>query len=276
MAFLKTITAAGIMSAALSVGAHAADFDQPYGDDAASFGGIVGNVDGTFAKTDNDVADMKSWSLRGSVNAAVGGGFNLQADLSYGKHDFDLAGDGSALYGTLHGYYRPDETYAIGAFLHGSKSDLDALGGIDLLETRMAGLEAAWFGESATFYAQGGYGKTDIVGLDADHVMGRLGVRYFLTDNVRVDAEGTANQLSTDFGDIDMASAQALLNYRPDGLPVSVYGGYRKDWIERENAAKLDSQSILAGLRFHFGSNSLREEERTGPVWSANPALHAY
>ncbi|MFC5991806.1 hypothetical protein [Limoniibacter endophyticus] len=279
MIFVKGILAAGITAAAIGGSAHAADYDRPifYPETNGGLSGMTGNVEGALAKSENDLLDSRNWSIRGSVNARVSGGLNIQGDLGYGKHDFDFIGDGSSYYGTLHGYYRPEEVFAVGAFIHGAKTDLDALGSADLLETRMAGLEVAWFSDAATFYAQGGYGKTDLLGLDADHLMGRLGIRYFLADNIRIDAEGTVNRLSTDIGDIDHASAKALLNYRPDGLPVSVYGGYRKDWLEPKSGGaspgSTDSQSILAGLRFHFGSDSLKEEERNGPIWSSAPIL---
>ncbi|MBB5045268.1 hypothetical protein HNQ66_004705, partial [Shinella fusca] len=67
------------------------------------------------------------------------------------------------------------------------------------------------------------------------------------------------------------------INYRPESVPVTVFSGYRFDQIEPSmSGASLghaNVSTIFAGLRFSFGSSSLKDEERNGPVWTASSLL---
>lgn len=55
-------------------------------------------------------------------------------------------------------------------------------------------------------------------------------------------------------------------------MPISIFAGYRYDeWepsVSGYSAGSEKNHSVLAGLRYHFGSGSLKDEERSGPVWS--------
>lgn len=258
-------------------------YDEGY-DDPTAQGAITGNLEGSFnkGKTDLFSIDNKTWALRGAVNYDAGGGLNIQGDIDYGRTNVENF-DFDRMAGTGHVYYRPTQDYAIGAFGQMSRFSTDyfdrfIIPGLDTHVTdKVGGLEAAVFSDAATFYGQIGYGKASWMSYDADHLMGRLGFRYFVTDNIRFDMEGAAHRLSYMNVDLDANTLKTVVNYRPDGTPVSVFAGYRYDeWKPSLSGVELGKEknhSILAGLRFHFGSASLKDEEKSGPVWSSMSLL---
>ncbi len=247
-------------------------------------GGFAGYVEGSFNKGTTDIFDLdnQSWALRGSANYDAGNGLNIQGDIDYRRtdvEDFDF----KQLSGTGHVYLRPTQDYAVGVFGQLSRigPDLFDNTGVTNLNSdvtdKMAGIEAAWFNEIGTAYGQLGYGQASWTGDDADHLMGRLGYRYFMADNVRIDVEGALHRLSYADLDLDLRTFKAVANYRPDIIPASLFVGYRYDeWepsVSGISIGKEKNHSILAGLRYHFGSASLKDEERSGPIWSTTSLL---
>lgn len=285
----------GVVS--LAGAAMGADMDSPiigssagtvyvddYGAGQDMAGRFSGNVEGSFSQGKSDTFDLdnRTWALRGTVNYEIDGGFNIQGDADYGRtdvEDFDF----DRLSGTVHGYYRPVEDYAFGAFFQASRygmdffDDLGIAGVDDTVSDRIGGIEAAYFNDLATVYGQIGYGKASWSGESADHYMGRLGVRYFVTDNIRLDVEGALHRFSYADADLDARTFKAVANYRADAMPFSVFAGYRFDeWEVDVSGSSLGSEknhSVLAGLRFHFGSTSLKDEEKSGPIWSSTSLL---
>lgn len=256
---------------------------EPVGESAAETR-LRGNIEAYYSrgKTSEGDLDNQTWALRGAVNYDAGNGFNLQGDADYGRssvEDFDF----NRLSGTAHAYYRPATDYAVGLFGQLGRYGTDyfnglGIGGVDdSLTDKMVGLEAAWFADEASFYIQGGYGKASWTGEDADHLMGRLGARLFLTDNIRFDVEGALHRFSYANTDLDAQTFRTAINYRPDSMPVSVFAGYRYDhWESSVSGLSLGSEannSVFAGLRYHFGSGSLKDEETSGPVWSTTSLL---
>lgn len=247
------------------------------------FGGVAGFVDTYYSRSTSEDADFDSntWGLRGSINAGASGA-NAQLDGSVGWVDQD-GGEATQYSGTAHLYYRPQMDYAVGAFAHLAKTDtvVYGLGGTSDVETKdyLFGAEAGWFTDLASFTLQGGFGKLDADGTEANHLLVGLGMNYFLSDNIRFDSGLNYHRLDVEDLDttIDVVSLQTTLNYRADDLPVSIYGGYRLDHLTPEVAGvKLDSAStntFLVGLKGHFGSNSLKDEMRNGPIWTAPTLL---
>lgn len=249
---------------------------------AQPFGGVAGFVDTYYGRTSSDDLDINSntWGLRGSINGGAGG-VNLQLDGAVGWMD-DAGGQMKQYSGTAHLYYRPQSDYAVGGFAHVAKSDssIYGLGAVDT-ETKdyLFGAEAGWFTDQAGFTLQGGFGKTDFDGVEANHMLVGLGMNYFLSDNIRFDGGLAYHKLDASDLDtkLDVVSFETTLNYRLDSLPVSIYGGYRLDHVTPEVAGtKFDGVStntFLVGVKGHFGSNSLRDEMMNGPIWS-NPTLY--
>ena len=285
----------GLMLVGVSAsGANAAEMDRPltafppeevvYIDQTTTAANpFTGNVEASFngGKTDLSDLDNQTWALRGALNYAFGGGLNVQADVDWGQTHID-DGDLDRVSGTGHIYYRPVEDDAVGAFngpRHGT-GYFDALGtgsfGDDDITDTIAGIEGAYFNDLATFYGGAGYGQADFSGIDVDHLMGRMGVRYFLTDNLRFDVEGQLHRFSEDEAELDARSFKTVINFRPESLPTTFFAGYRYDeWepsISDVSLGKEKNHSLLAGVKFSFGSNSLKDE-RNGPIWSTTSLL---
>ncbi|MGX5719839.1 hypothetical protein [Shinella zoogloeoides] len=241
--------------------------------------GVSGYVEGSFNKltdTPYDV-DGETWALRGSVNFDAGAGLNLQIDGGYGRTSIEDVGV-DQLAGAVHAYHR-DDTYAVGAFFQAAALDAGYLDyfGDDTVADYLGGLEAAWSGDDGTLYGRAGYGQARWTDYSADHYMGALGARYYATDNIRFDVEGALHRFSYENADLDMRSVTLSANYRPEAMPVTFFAGYRYDQLDASAAglsvAEANSSTLFTGLRFSFGSNSLREEERSGPVWTASTLL---
>lgn len=221
-------------------------------------------------------ADGTTWALRGTGNVGSPGGWNFQADGMYGRTSVE-GFEVDALVGAAHAYYRQPENAALGAFVQGGRygSDLfdmlTGFGGDDHATDIVGGGEAAFFAEMATLYAQAGYGRLSYTGLDADHWLGRLGARLYATDNIRFDFEGGLDRFSAYGIDVDVYSVSAIGNYRFDQAPVTAFAGYRYDrGTTNVTSGGVDVHTFLAGLRAHFGSTTLRDEERNGPMWSSS------
>lgn len=226
--------------------------------------------------------DSKGWALRGAVNFDTGTGVNLQADGGYGQTDIDDA-DYDNTYGAAHVYYRPTQDYALGAFFQSSRLGTgfasSGLLGSDDVTDNSGGIEAAYFDVLGTAYTQLGYGKSEWIGVDADHYFGKIGSRLYLTDNMRIDGELGLHNFDFDVADakLDLTTASIIGNYRPDSMPFTVFAGYRFDRASLEISGiefePEKSHTLVTGLRYNFGSSTLKQEERSGPVWTTSTIL---
>ncbi len=225
-------------------------------------GGVTGYVEGSYANSVDDV-DADAWELRGAINVDAGSGMNLQVDLGYarvGIGDLDI----DKYDGALHGYYR-DGLFAAGAFFGASRFDV---GLTEDIKDYMGGMEGAFFQDTWTVVGAAGYGQAELGGLDADHYMGALGARWYATDNVRFDIDGTLDRINDGGDDLDVQSLKLTANYRPEQMPVTLFAGYKYTDVELTDTLSGDSNIIFGGLRFSYGFGSLKEEERRGPIWS--------
>lgn len=233
------------------------------------------------AKTRFDVEgyDTKAtdWTLRGALNADYGNGWNLQADGHYGRSDIEGFGM-NELSATAHVYQRADDRFAAGAFVSASRlgSDLfDALallGADDYALGYLAGGEAAVFTDQMTFHGYAGLGTLDYSGFELGRVVAGLGARFYANDNLRFDLDGEYQQLSYLDLSAEMFSLSGIANYRLPEQPVTLYGGYRYSDISLQyddaEVASTDAHNMLAGVKFSFGTASLKDEERNGAMWN--------
>jgi len=225
-------------------------------------GGLSGYVEGSYANSVDDV-DADAWELRGAINVDAGSGMNLQVDLGYeragiGNLDIDKYD------GALHGYYR-DSLFAAGAFFAASRYDV---GLTEDIKDYLGGIEGALFQDTWTIMGAAGYGQTDLAGLDADHYMGALGARWYATDNIRLDIDGKLDHITDAGEDLDIHSLKLTANYRPEQWPATLFAGYKYTNVDLADTLSGDSNAIFGGVRFSYGSGSLKEEERLGPIWS--------
>lgn len=249
---------------------------------------ISGFVEGSFAYGKGQVdtplgsaSDNGSrWALRGTVNAEANTNWNIQLDGLYSRMSVDPV-DVDSLVGAAHVYHRVPDAYAVGAFVQGSRfgsNVLDLAAGLIGTDKYafdiVGGGEAALFTDLATFHGQLGFGQTSYTGLKADHLLAKAGARLYATDNIRLDVEGTLNRFSGFGGKADLYTLSAVGNYRFDQFPATVFGGYQYDYgkVSAGGSTLGDAKAhtLLTGLRFHFGSGTLKDEERKGPLWSTS------
>ncbi|WP_336056158.1 hypothetical protein [Nitratireductor sp. CH_MIT9313-5] len=240
-------------------------------------GSISLHGSGTRFEAEGYEAEATEWALRGALNADYGNGWNFQADGHYGRSDVEGFGM-DELSATAHVYQRADDRYAAGAFVSGSRlgSDLfDALalwGADEFALGYLAGGEAAAFTDQMTFHGYAGFGTLDYSGFELGRLAAGLGARFYANDNLRFGLDGEYQQLSYLDLSAEMFSLSGIANYRLPEQPVTLYGGYRYSDVSLQyddtEIASADAHSMLAGVKFNFGSASLKDEERNGAMWN--------
>ncbi|MGO4684616.1 hypothetical protein [Hyphomicrobium sp. 2TAF46] len=229
-------------------------------------GSYAGLVDAPYGATGDD------WTVKGSINFNPERYVNLQADLG---NSWKSSGalDAQVLSWAVHGYYR-DRDFALGAFFQDANLHAGALGYLGDKNVRdyLGGLEGAYFLPNNTFYARVGYGKVEWSDYSPDHLMGVVGFRHYFTDNVRFDVEGDFNHLSYESAEADVRSVIVTGNYRPWAKPVTFFAGYRFDdadaSISDYSFGLGGTGTVFGGVRLSFGSDSIKDEERSGPMWN--------
>lgn len=233
---------------------------------------------GTTLRGDDANSKGRHWELRGTGNWGAGSDWNLQMDGTYQRasqagakaNSFSVAG---------HGYFRQPDKYAVGVYAGMTRlsesSALPQLAAINLSQEAKivsGGLETAYFLSQATVFARIGFGKILAEGPDLDQSALDAGARYYFTDNLRLDLEGGFQHRRTDHVKANVLSIGTTANYRLPNNPISAFGGYRFEGFSgKRNGAVFGGKThgFLVGLRYHFGSESLKDEERTGPLWSS-------
>jgi hypothetical protein len=224
-------------------------------------------------------ADGSRWALRGAFNVQVDRNWNVQLDglynnTSVGPVTVDTLG------GAGHTYYKVPDAYALGAFVQVNRfgsnvlTALAPLGADPYALDVVAGAEAAVFTGPASFHGQIGFGRASYMGVGGDHILAKAGAKIYATDNIRFDADGMWNRLNILGAKIELFTLSATGNYRLSQIPATLFAGYQYDAVKAGAGGVTipvaDTHSFKTGLRFHFGSNSLRDEERRGPVWSTS------
>ncbi|WP_147272185.1 hypothetical protein [Phyllobacterium salinisoli] len=247
---------------------------------AGGISNVSGFAEGSFSygreSFRDENADIRNWSLRGSVNVDLNNGFNTQFDGGYHRGDVKDTSQANTLNGALHAYYRVPDAYAVGAFAGAARLGSSLFNfaeryyGLDKYATDLiGGVEGAVYSSDATLYSRIGYGRASYSGLDMDHFTTALGARVYADDNTRYDFEGTFNRLTAYGASADLYSLSAIANYRITDTPVTAFAGYRYDRRTVDSQSPLEGHSVLTGLRVHFGSGTLKDEERRGPAWNS-------
>lgn len=258
-------------------------WDEPAQDaDMLSEERVTGFVEARagYGKSADFDVDGTRWALRGTVNGATLTNWNVQVDADYERTLIEgLSVDN--LTGSAHAYYREPGAYAVGGFAQASKigsnifDALVPLGADSHATDMMAGAEAAAYFDSVTLFGQAGVGQVTYTGVNIGHQAGRIGARLYANDNTRLDLEFGAHRLSAFGASANIYSASATGNYRFASAPVTAFAGYRFDRgtasFGSTSLGSTDAHNILAGVRYSFGSSSLKDEERNGPAWSPMP-----
>ncbi|WP_367715327.1 hypothetical protein AB2N04_15370 [Nitratireductor sp. GISD-1A_MAKvit] len=216
----------------------------------------------------------------GKLNHRIGAGWNVQKNL---KHRRAQSGHQKMqqTQGSVHVYHRNPASHAAGAFVAvGETHGQNAEHGTATPELRnrrrvATGLEAALFSDKATLLALAGVRTGDFITLRPESAFAGLGARYYLTDQLRFEVRGTYEHPLDKTEDAHAYGLTSAIDYRPDELPFSTFGGYRYRLTEygRRSATpdEIRSHGIFAGFRYHFGNDTLQEEERFGALWPDLP-----
>ena len=238
-------------------------------------------------KSDSD----KTYNLRASVAYQDPSHFGGQVDAVYSKYDIgrnsvsnvDLAG---------HLFYR-NEQYLLGGFVQYRKPSMTANRDFSadpiigawvnrilinefVSEQVFWGVEGqAYFGDvtvSGQLAKQEFVNQTDLsVGnVLKDGYVANIKAKYFINENWKVDAGFNYNKtnLSETFFNnsstsIDQKTYSIGTEYRFVEHPVSLYAQYSHNEINLGGGG-LDSDQLMAGVKFNFGSTSLKGRDRSG------------
>lgn len=190
--------------------------------------------------------DYDTWSIDGSVFQRVAGPWALQGQAHYESAEYHQFGTDHGSYLALHGLYQTDALTA-GLFI--------GEGGLfgDASAFKYWGAEGAYrFGDwSVDAYAirrRGDSYPNHRYGVDA---------KYYFGDNISIGA-GYARQ---DYG-INFDDWNAHAEWRLPSIPFTVSAGYYR-W-HADNGA--NTNDWMLGIRWDFGSSTLREHDRTAPI----------
>ncbi len=215
--------------------------------------------------------------------------FNAQAtsDLAYDPQE---PTSGQWVNGAVHVAYRNPELFAVGAFGAAQRASYDW----DALGMALAGAEGQAYLDDLTIYLQGGVAFTSPADPDFSNyrdygafafVRGVL--RYFLTDNLKLSAEGTYGEgeigyytFSGQNGDDPehegavvpgkFAMARLGVDYRPDDGDASFFAAYEASYLTQswdEVTRSSLNQRVLAGVKVDFGAETLKSRDREGVTW---------
>ena len=217
-------------------------------------------VDGSL----NESRDLASAGGEGQVAIRVDPNWGVQLDL-FGGRFFDDADDNTFLTGGAHIFYATPD-WALGVTTTGGQ-----VGGFDSISV---GGEGAYFLENTNLYS-------DVDAICADHfdtclINGRLGAQHFLTDNLAFRVSGGYGRfvMETPFAKGAFSSSASLdwrMRETPFGLSLA-YGYLRLT----EGIGAEAFHSISASVNIHLGTTTLKEQTRTGPIFTdPNPQISA-
>ena len=234
-----------------------------------------GEAVGTF-KNSGDLDDYPE--VGGSVRVSIpfADRFSAQIDLDgeirvFDEDDADNDHYLGSYAGTVHLSYRNPSDYLLGVF--GGAGRLDFVDE-NLTDFWYGGVEAQYYLDQATLYAQVGYIGSDDVddnGLDDAWFVRGVG-RYFLSDYSMAQAELAYFDGKQDFDGKDMYGVswglRAEHQFMP--VPVSLFVAYEGNYFDNHDDAgfsdngKFVEHSFLVGAKYAFGATGLKANDRYG------------
>lgn len=220
-------------------------------------GHVEGYIGATHWSQDGDSETGTSYGAAGRLNYNFNRNWNVQGDLFFDGLSIDEA-DIHSFGAAAHMFWRQPSSFALGGFVSVESIDLDD----DDVTRWVIGPEGQVYFGNVTLYGQAYYGRLRDDGESLDTWGGRGIVRYFFTENVRVDGELGFRTIEG-FGDsLTTFTAAAQGNYRFTGTPLTAFGRYQFDSVSGEGDA--DLHKFVVGLKATFGADTLLEEDRHG------------
>ncbi len=198
-------------------------------------------------------SDADAFGVEGAVAFDATASLGLDVDAAYADSDDSDSSTGAAAH-----LYAKGAGYKFGAFA----------GLADAGDTVYSvGVEGQKNFGAVTLAAAVGYASADDTDIDAIGVDGEL--RYFVTDNFRLNGKlGYAN-LDGPGGDDDLLSAGVGAEYQLAATPVSFTAGYQHAEFD---TADVSSDAFSVGIRYNWGG-SLKERNDNGPSFAGLSSL---
>ncbi len=215
------------------------------------------------------IGETTVWSIGGAgrLNASLDERWNAEGEAFLDRL-FNQDGSLAAFGGAGHLYWRDPQVFALGGFVAGNGLWGN---GTHFATHYRVGPQAQIYGENATLYGQAWFGQEFSVGnpTPLDEVGVRAMLRWFPTENVRLDGELT--YLAVNGAGIEASGIIAALqaNYRFSDAGWTVFGRYQLDHPMGDATFVGDLHRIHFGLRYSFGTGSLKDEDRNGATMEA-------
>ena len=201
-------------------------------------------------------------SFEGSINSPIGSNLVVQTNLGLDHLD-DGATTADRTQITVNVGMR-NERWAAGAYLGGLDNALAEDSAL------IGGAEALFYTPSMTFSVGVGAGKyydieEDMWGATAD-------IRLFLGDNMRLDAGIGYNEFT--INDSNAPSLNLGGEWRFNDSPASLFAKVQYSRLDLSGAVdEQNAYRMLVGVRFDFGSPSLKARDRSGPSFKSAAGL---
>ena len=280
-----TLVGAGVLAAGIAQPAKAADLDVQPVVQQLVVSGVVESWFGYTLYSDVDVdsddpSDHFAGGRSGRLSLPLGSNLSLQMDFDNETNtDWLVDGDDNddnafnySFQGLVHLSWRDPSTGLFGAFGAAGRGAADN----QSYSLYVIGGEGQLYFGDWTLYGQGGYldsEESDNDGM-SDTAFGRGVVRWFTTENSRLQAEASYGDGIVDGNDDGHLIEWAARYDTVLGLPVvgdaNVFVGYRGAHFknEDENDSYTD-HTFMAGFRMWFGGNTMLEFDRVGATLDA-------
>jgi hypothetical protein len=222
------------------------------------------------------VSDAPVLEGRGTIAVDVAPNWLLQADVVAQYRSYFYPGDLNRqffdLTGALHMAYRPSEQFLIGGFFQQESDREVRISGNSTERTHFRttfGAEGQLYLDRVTLYGQAGFVRNT---LDLGAPYPEIGtfaagqLRYFPTDDLRVDLHGMVAKVSRDGAPSNPIHTVRIgigLEYQVPEMPMSLFASADHLTTSWQDSSDLDYRAV-AGLRFNFGTESLFARDRTG------------
>lgn len=205
--------------------------------------------------------DGDGFAVDGAVVWSLGGDLGLQLDAAYADVE-----DSDGVSATAHLFDRND-SFAFGGYV--------GLAEVEDETGWTAGLEAHKYLNNVTLAGGLGYATIDDSDVDVWGLNGE--VRYFVSDNVRLNAGLGWVRAEAGGEDTDGLSIGAGAEYQFDAAPISLFAGVSRTEF---NDFDVDATSVTVGLRYNFGGTTLKSRDRSGasfaPLGGLGSALSSF
>ncbi|MFN8706028.1 MAG: hypothetical protein ACK50J_05060 [Planctomyces sp.] len=213
--------------------------------------GTPGFVDVRLGALDVNEAEFTSMGAGGSVVAPLSGNWHVQFDAEVTRQQIDGAGfSGSGLSAHI---FNDGGDWALGALLDYEDSAFNTYWTL--------GAEAQYTVGSFVFEAGAGLGTIETFGSNRDTGSANASLTWYA--NADLSFAGGISYRDVDAASLDSTTYSLDAEYRLDGSPFSVIGGFAYSDLD----SGLESTGWTIGLRYGFGDATLQGRRNEGPRW---------